>query len=129
MINLVVSIILIFLLSFYGLNLKQSFPKYVYKIYEEPLYKFLLILCIGLIANNNFCIGLILALLFVGIGLNIQNVSETFSNYMRLNEKFTNHLPLHSCDTYNYVDDNEKRSLFYPMNPRIKNLKPHNPYQ
>ena len=52
MINILLSVFLLILLSFYGLDVKQSYPKYIYNLYKEPLYKFLIVLSIGLIAKH-----------------------------------------------------------------------------
>ena len=53
-------------------------------------------------------------MVYVGVGMNINTISE----------KFTNWLPLRDCNSYDYEQDKNKRSLFYPLSPRYKKLKP-----
>ena len=118
MLNILLSVFLLILLSFYGLNVKQSYPKYVYNLYNEPLYKFIILICVGLITKNDLLVGLVLAMVYVGIGMNINTISEKFSNW----------LPLRNCNSYDFEQDKNKRSLFYPINPRDRKLKPYDPY-
>ena len=54
MISLTISTILVFVLVFYGLDLKYSKSKFIYNIYQESLYKFLLLLVLAFVGKLDF---------------------------------------------------------------------------
>tara|TARA_B100001250_G_C19636442_1_gene716192 strand:+ start:74 stop:487 length:414 start_codon:yes stop_codon:yes gene_type:complete len=98
-------IVLCLFIAFKSTDLSYTYPDFVHEIYDEPLYKLLLLVGIIFVTQKHFTLGLLLMIVTVFI----------LSDYHMLSEGFSGP-NLNNCDIYNKDKINYVGTAFYPLN-------------
>ena len=72
------------ILILYGSLAQQTLPDFMYKLFDNKLFTFLILLSITIIGTQDWYVALLVALIFGIImhRLNQNKIKETFENYM-----------------------------------------------
>ena len=103
-IDIILPILLCVFIAFNSSDITYNYPEFIHEIYDEPLYKLLIILCIILLSKHNFLLGLLMMIVVVFI----------FSDYSMLSEGFAGP-NLNDCNIYDTDKINYTGTAFYPL--------------
>ena len=119
--NCGILLILVLIWGIYISDLTTDYPDILHEIIDEPLYKFLFILIIFYITNNNYQLGLILTIIFVLLLTNIPLLSEIEGD-----ESFMNGPPVANCSTYDPDTIYRTGTAYYPLQDNNITMKSRN---
>lgn len=75
-INLVCTIILVVIATFYSINIKQAYPEWMIIIASEPIYMFVVYMSIFALSYYNVLIALLLIIVVVALHMDFVNLVE-----------------------------------------------------
>lgn len=110
--KLILPAVLCLFISFKSTDISYTYPDFVHELYDEPLYRLIILGLILFITTKNFLIGLLLMLITVFI----------LSDYHLLSEGFVGP-NLNNCDIYNKEQINYTGTAFYPLNDTKENIE------
>jgi len=107
-------------IALFSSNADSEYPEFLRNLFNEPLFKFVVLVGIVMVCHYHFCCGLLLAIMFVLALNNISALSQAPSL-----EGFENGSPVSHCGTYDGEAINRVGNAFYPMhdNERVKKVR------
>ena len=112
--NMFLYSILVIFLTVYGPRLHPSLPPTVRNLFNNVLFRMVVLFLIGYLINRDFVASLVLAILFT-VTFNIIQTQEILEG-MDETEKFLNYgPPVANCTNYNSDRINEIGVPFYPL--------------
>tara|TARA_B110000208_G_C11793354_1_gene438510 strand:- start:1864 stop:2346 length:483 start_codon:yes stop_codon:yes gene_type:complete len=114
-------------LAMYGPHLPFQLPNGVKNVFNNYMFRSVIIFLIVYMANKDFTAALVITVIFV-ITLNILHTSNVLDNVRDVlsREKFQiNGAPVANCGTYNNANHSETGSVYYPLhdNDSVKHLR------
>ena len=114
--------ILVVFLTMYGPRLHPKLPSTVKNLFNNPLFRMVVLFMIGYLINKNFVVSLVIALLFTITFNMIQN--EEILNGMAETENFLNYgPPVANCTNYDGERINKIGVPFYPLSDNENSAK------
>jgi len=110
------SVLSIFL-AMYGPRLHPKLPEPLKNLFDNPLFRSLVLFLIVYLSSSNFQTSLVTTIIFL-VTMNLLHTSKALESYENIQyENFQNFgAPVSSCSNYNSQAINTHGTAFYPLN-------------